>query len=70
MPVTVRDKCLLSLERSMLMEVSAKAMVAELDPSPVRRRHLWASQIFPAPGRTQAPEDSGGRTRGQKHEAA
>lgn len=48
----------------MLMEVSAETVVAEPDPSPVRC-HLWASQIFPVPGRTRASEESGGRMAGR-----
>lgn len=51
------------------MEVSAKIVVAELDPSPVGCL-LWASQTFPALHRTLASEGSGGRTRGQIGEAA
>lgn len=30
---------------------------------------MWASEIFPAPGRIQASEDSGERTRGKLREA-
>lgn len=48
----------------MLMEVSAETVVAEPEPSPVRC-HLWASQIFPVPGRTQASEESGDRMAGR-----
>lgn len=48
----------------MWMEVSAETVVAEPDPSPVRC-HLWASQIFPVPGRTRASEESGGRMAGR-----
>lgn len=51
------------------MEVSAKTVVAEPHPSPVLRR-LWASQILPAPGRTQASEGSGDRISRQICEAA
>ena len=43
--LTVRDKCLLSLGRSMLMEVSAETVVMEPDPSPVRC-HLWQVRYF------------------------
>lgn len=48
----------------MLMKVSSETVVAEPDPSPVRC-HLWASQIFPVPGRTQASEESGDRMAGR-----
>ena len=51
------------------MELSAKTVVAEPDPSPVLC-HLRASQVFPAPGRTQASEGSGDRISGQIREAA
>lgn len=48
----------------MWMDVPGKTVVTELDPSAVRC-HLWASQVFPAPGRTQGSAEGGGRIRGR-----
>lgn len=42
---------------------TAKTVVTELVPSPVRC-HLWASRVFPATGRTRGSGDGGGRIQG------
>lgn len=48
----------------MWMEMPGKSVLTEPDPSPMRC-HLWASQVFPAPGRTRGSAEGGGRIEGR-----